>query len=132
MTSVSGIKSCVRWHWDDRYGDEVANAIQEVVAAYPDAQQLAQEAQEMEKMEKAAQKMKKKEFQEKLQQISAACFKAVESVTRPADKSSFLYKPFNQLPWKNVHIVYYKVIPMPISLSNIHSKVNKNIYDSVD
>ncbi|THU87112.1 hypothetical protein K435DRAFT_577784, partial [Dendrothele bispora CBS 962.96] len=83
ITSVEVIKKRVRWHWTDTYGTAVVDAIAEVLQDYPDTRQIEQEKRERERAEKVLQGMKKQEFQDKLKKLSATCFDAVESVTRP-------------------------------------------------
>ncbi|THV04156.1 P-loop containing nucleoside triphosphate hydrolase protein [Dendrothele bispora CBS 962.96] len=83
ITSVDSIKEHVRWHWANLYGQEVVDAIGEVLKKYPDVKRLAQEAQEQERAEKAMLVMKKKEFWDRLRQVSDICFEAVESLMHP-------------------------------------------------
>ncbi|KAE9393458.1 hypothetical protein BT96DRAFT_1023009 [Gymnopus androsaceus JB14] len=132
IDSTHAIKQRVWWHWVDRYGQNVVEAIQEVLPRFPDQNQLAKDAQMRERALKALLGMAKRDLREKISKISEACFAAVESHRRTADDPTQVCQLFKHLPRKNRYPDYYEQIANPISMANIRSNVKRGtIYTSV-
>ncbi|KAJ3757096.1 P-loop containing nucleoside triphosphate hydrolase protein [Lentinula raphanica] len=104
VNSVLALKRVVRWHFADRYGAEVVEAVQQVVRDCREPAEEAREEQQRERALNALCKMAKKEFREKLTCISDRCFQAVEALTRPnpAGVQVKLCYLFEKLPRRKV------------------------------
>lgn len=109
MVSVEAIKQRVRWHWRDQYGQQVVDAIAEVLPHHPDTITLAQETQVRERALKALLKMAKRDLREKIGAIADACFMAVQTCPRSVDDPTLLHVPFKWLPRKNVGCIFFQV-----------------------
>lgn len=104
IDSIHAIKKRVRWHWVDRFGQNVVDVIQEVLPRFPDATRMAKDAQTRERALKALLGMAKRDLREKISSISERCFAAVESHRRTVDDPTPVCQLFKQLPRKNVGV----------------------------
>ncbi|KAJ3969545.1 P-loop containing nucleoside triphosphate hydrolase protein [Lentinula raphanica] len=135
VNSVLALKRVVRWHFADRYGAEVVEAVQQVVRDCREPAEEAREEQQRERALNALCKMAKKEFQAKLTLISDRCFEAIEAPMR-TNSSGVPVKicyPFEKLPRrKGPHAYFYVINERPISMANIRASVKRGtIYDSL-
>ncbi|KAJ3826951.1 P-loop containing nucleoside triphosphate hydrolase protein [Lentinula raphanica] len=136
VTSVLMLKQIVRWHFADRYGPEVVEAIQEAVQECREPAEEAREEQQRERALNALCKMARKDFRAKLAEISDRCFEAIEALTRINAATGVQVKichPFEKLPRrKGPHAHFYVVNERPISMANIRAGVKRGtIYNSL-
>lgn len=79
VTSVETMLQQTRWIHAPRYGDRVVEAIQEVLADFPDLAAAAREAQEVERTQKMLDAVAFKELRSRLVLVFNGCYEAVFS-----------------------------------------------------
>ncbi|KAJ7235274.1 P-loop containing nucleoside triphosphate hydrolase protein [Mycena haematopus] len=140
VTSLETLQQQCRWIHAPRHGDRVVEAIQEVLAEFPDLAAVERDAHTAERTQKTLDATAFKELRARLALVFEGCYNAVfnefedidfSAETTTTRKRRKVKQPrrrcqiFLKLPRRDIWPDYYELIQEPISMANIKTLSEK-------